>query len=106
MNRLLLWVSCLSVMLWACPEKKVEPLPAKPAEAPKPAPTPPPQPPAEAVQHADKECAAPLDPGPSSEITIGSRKATAVGSKLTFADKDADGALNLGVLGPINEDSG
>jgi Icc-related predicted phosphoesterase len=106
MNRLLFCVSCLSVLLWACPEKKAEP-PPKPVEAPKPAnPTPAPQPPAEAVPHAEKECAASLDPGPSSDLTVGTRAAKAAGSKLTFADKDADGELKLGVLGPVNEDSG
>jgi Icc-related predicted phosphoesterase len=106
MNRLLISLSCLSVMLWACPEKKAEP-PPKPVEAAKPPqPTPPPQPPAEAVPHAEKECAASLDPGPAADVNLGSRTAKAAGSKLTFTDKDADGELKLGVLGPVNEDSG
>ncbi len=103
MKRALFCVSCTAVLLWGCPEKKVEP-PPKPVEVAKP--TPPPPPPAEAVQHADKECAAPLDPGPSTDVTIGTRAAKASGSKLTFTDKDSDGTLTLGVLGPVNEDSG
>ncbi len=102
MNRILP-VLGLAVLLSACPEKKAEP-PPKPVEPAKP--TPPPQPPAEAQPRADKECAAPLDPGPTTDLTIGTRAAKASGSRLTFADKDADGALTLGVLGPMNEDSG
>src|SRR5687767_6687277 len=103
MNRLAISVLATAVMLWGCPEKKVEP-PPKPPEPVKPAP--PPQPPAEAQPQADKECAASLDPGPATEVTIGTRKATSAGSKLSFADKDADGSLVLGILGPMNEDSG
>ncbi|MBK7860440.1 MAG: metallophosphoesterase [Archangiaceae bacterium] len=103
MNRALFSVLGVTLMLWGCPEKKVE-APAKPAEPARPAN--PPQPPAEAQPRADKECAAPLDPGPASDVTVGTRTAKASGSKLTFADKDADGAFSLGVLGPMNEDSG
>jgi len=103
MNRVLLSVLGLAWLLWACPEKKVEP-PPKPPEPVKPAPKP--EPLAEVQPRADKECAAPLDPGPTTDVTIGSRAAKASGSRLTFADKDADGAFTLGVLGPMNEDSG
>jgi Icc-related predicted phosphoesterase len=53
-----------------------------------------------------KECAAPLEPAPASEVKVGDRTAQSLGYKLTFTEKDADGALVLGVLGPINEDSG
>lgn len=103
MNRVLLSVLGLAVLSWGCPEKKAEP-PPKPVEPAKP--TPPPQPLAEAQPHADKECAAPLDPGPAADVTIGTRAAKTSGSKMTFTDKDADGELKLGVLGPMNEDSG
>jgi Icc-related predicted phosphoesterase len=103
MNRISLSVLGLAVALWACPEKKAEP----PPKAPEPQkPAAPPPPPAEAQPHADKECAAPLDPGPASDLTVGTRKGTVSGSKLTFSDKDTDGVLTLGVLGPMNEDSG
>ena len=87
----------------ACTEKKVEPPPApKPVEKP----VPPPQPPPAAEPRAEKECAAPIDPGPTTEVKFGERAAKLSGARLTFADKDADGALTFGVLGPVNEDSG
>ena len=91
MNRVLLSVMGLAVMLWACPEKKTEA--PKPVEPVKPAPKPEPLP--EAQPRADKECAAPLDPGPAADVTIGARAAKTSGSKLTFADKDADGTFTL-----------
>jgi Icc-related predicted phosphoesterase len=103
MNRALVSVLGLTVLLWGCPEKKAEP-PPKPPEPVKP--VAPPQPPAEAQPRADKECAAPLDPGPSADVTVGTRAAKTSGSKMSFADKDADGTFTLGVLGPMNEDSG
>ncbi len=59
-----------------------------------------------ADQRASKECAAPLDAAAPTQVKIGERAATSTGSKLSFKDKDADGALKLGILGPINEDSG
>jgi Icc-related predicted phosphoesterase len=40
------------------------------------------------------------------ELKFGERSAKQAGARLTFADKDADGALVFGVLGPVNEDSG
>jgi Icc-related predicted phosphoesterase len=94
----------LLVGLTGCPEKKVEPTPPKPVEPVKPpvAVTPPPA----AEPRADKECAAPIDPGPVTELKFGERAAKQTGARLTFADKDADGALTFGVLGPVNEDSG
>lgn len=88
----------------ACTEKKVEAPPA-----PKPVETKPvaaPQPPPVAEERAPKECAAPLDPGPTTDIKFGDRAAKLSGARLTFADKDADGTLTFGVLGPVNEDSG
>lgn len=88
--------------LMGCPEKKVEPPPAPAPVAVKP--PPPPPPPVE--PRAEKECAAPVDPGPVTDVKFGERTAKLAGAKLTFSDKDADGALVLGVLGPINEDSG
>lgn len=93
----------LSVTLLGCPEKKVEapPPPPKPVEKPVVAPPPPaPEP------LADKECAAPIDPGPVTELKFGERAAKQTGARLAFADKDADGTLTFGVLGPVNEDSG
>jgi Icc-related predicted phosphoesterase len=93
----------LSLALTGCPEKKAEPPPAPP---PKVAVVPPPPPPPAPAPRADKECAAPIDPGPTTELTFGARAAKLSGARLAFSDKDADGALKLGVLGPINEDSG
>lgn len=65
-------------------------------------PTPPGAPPG----RPSRECAAPLDASPAAEVKLGHRTAVSTGYKLTFKDKDADGQLVLGVLGPINEDSG
>lgn len=62
--------------------------------------------PAPADGRASKECAAPLDATAPAQVKIGDRAAVSTGSKLAFKDKDADGKLNFGVLGPINEDSG
>lgn len=93
----------LSLVLSGCPEKKAETPPPPPPQAEvKPPPPPPPAP----APLADKECAAPIDPGPTTDVKLGERAAKLSGARLTFADKDADGALTLGVLGPINEDSG
>ena len=97
-------VLCVSVGLMGCPEKKVE-APKPPPEAPKEAVKPPPPPPV-AEERASKECAAPIDPGPTTELKLGERNAKLSGARLSFLDKDTDGALVLGVLGPINEDSG
>lgn len=89
-----------------CPEKKTE-APKPPPEPPKvavpavlPAVAPPP------TERAEKECAAPIDPGPTTDIKIGERAAKLSGAHLAFTDKDADGELTLGVVGPVNEDSG
>ena len=90
----------LSLGLLGCPDKKVEP---KPVEVVKPVvavPTP------VAEPRADKECAAPIDPGPVTELKFGERTAKQTGARLTFTEKDSDGALVIGVLGPVNEDSG
>ncbi|HEY0880672.1 MAG TPA: metallophosphoesterase [Archangium sp.] len=93
----------VSLGLMGCPEKKVE-APKPPPEPVKPVVVAPPPPAAEPL--ADKECAAPIDPGPAADLKFGDRAAKQVGARLTFADKDADGALVFGVLGPVNEDSG
>lgn len=95
----------VSLSFMGCPDKKPAPMAVKPAEsktapAVVTAPVVPPEP------RASKECAAPIDPGPTSELRLGSRTAQRTGARLTFSDKDVDGALVLGVLGPINEDSG
>jgi hypothetical protein len=97
-------VSALTLL--ACPEKKTEP-PKPPPEPPKPAvPAVPPATPKPPAERAEKECAAPIDPGPTSDVKVGERAAKLSGAKLTFTDKDADGELVVGLLGPINEDSG
>ncbi len=93
----------LSMTLMGCPEKKVE-APAKPVETKPVVVVAPPPPAAEPL--ADKECAAAIDPGPVVELKFGERVAKRTGARLAFTDKDADGALTFGVLGPVNEDSG
>ena len=80
-------------------EAPPQPPPLAPIVAPEP-PPPPPEP------RADAECAAPIATSPAAELKMGSRKASAAGSKLSFSDPDPDGQWTLGVLGPINEDSG
>lgn len=91
----------VSASLWGCTEKKAAPPPEppKPVEAPKP-------PPPVMEAQADPECAAPIEPGPATELKVGDRTASRAGYKLTFSDADKDGTLTLGLLGPINEDSG
>ncbi len=109
MNSLRSSLLALMVLGVACADKKETPKPpeAKPAEvkpaevkpvAVKPAPTTEPR--------VDKECGAAIDPGPVTEVTIAGRKAKISGARLQFTDADADGTLTLGVVGPINEDSG
>ncbi len=94
----------LGVFALGCPEKKVEP--PKPVEPPKKVEAPPTPPKPAEEQHALKECAAPLELGPAQELKLGDRAAKLSGYKLTFTDKDPDGQLVLGLLGPLNEDSG
>ncbi|MHB8875449.1 MAG: metallophosphoesterase family protein [Myxococcaceae bacterium] len=94
----------LAAALCGCPEKKTEVVePPKPVvvEAPKP----PPPPPAR-VDVAMKECAAPIEIAPVAAVKIGEREGKTTGYKLAFEQKKADGALVIGVLGPVNEDSG
>lgn len=100
-----------TVLSAGCHETRPDPAPvahppAAPVQnAPAPAPAPPPE-------RADAACAAPIELKPSeptpasTPVRIGSRAALRSGSRLTFTDADADGKLVLGVLGPINEDSG
>jgi Icc-related predicted phosphoesterase len=57
------------------------------------------------VPQAEVDCAAPVELGPVEEVKIGDRAAKRAGSKLTF-EGEATGKLVLGVLGPVNEDSG
>lgn len=105
-RKLALAAFAVVLVLCGCTEKQETPA-EKPAET-KPAP----QPVAEmrakpaSEERALKECAAPLEPGPAQDVTIGDRAATQAGYKLTFKDKDADGTLSFGVLGALNEDSG
>ncbi len=98
-------IALAAIVLTGCPDKK----PTEPVEAPKvatPVEAPKPLPPKENLERAVKECAAPIDIAPSAPVKVGDRAATASGYKLAFTDKDADGALVFGVLGPVNEDSG
>jgi len=62
--------------------------------------------PAAPVERATPACAAAPASGTAESLELAGRKATRTGTTLSFADADADGALVLGVLGPINEDSG
>ncbi len=64
------------------------------------------KPPEAAEPRVDKECGAPIDPGPVTDVKIAGRAARLSGARLTFTEPDADGTLTLGVVGPINEDSG
>jgi Icc-related predicted phosphoesterase len=57
-------------------------------------------------QIAAAECAGPVELAPPQQVQFGDRTATLAGYKLTFAEGGADGKLVLGVLGPLNEDSG
>ena len=109
-----LWLA-LVVLGVGCTDKKYTsaPAPAKPAETkpmaeakpaePKPESA---KPPERVEPRVDKECGASIDPGPVTEVTIAGRKAKLSGARLQFTDADADGTLSLGVVGPINEDSG
>ncbi|MBS1153000.1 MAG: hypothetical protein H6Q89_4698 [Myxococcaceae bacterium] len=103
-RRLVVALSLSSLTLLGCPDKKpaepVKPVEPKVVEAPKPKP-----PPAAEEPQALKECAAALEVAPAIDVKVGERAGKLGGYKLTFADKDAD-ALNLGVLGPVNEDLG
>lgn len=51
-------------------------------------------------------CAGHLDDGAPREVQVAGRKATIQGYRLTFHDVEPGGRLVLGVLGPLNEDSG
>jgi Icc-related predicted phosphoesterase len=57
-------------------------------------------------ERAEAICAAKPAEGTPETLSLAGRKATRNGTTLTFSEPDADGALVLGVLGPINEDSG
>jgi Icc-related predicted phosphoesterase len=96
------------LMLNGCKKEEAPAPPPPPPPAPKAevAPPPPPKPPELPVERAVKECAAPLELAPAQALKFGAREATLAGYKLTFKDKDADGVVNLGVLGPVNDDSG
>jgi len=101
-RRFVLALSLSSLALLGCPDKKpVEP--PKPVEPKVEAPKPKPQ--AADEPQALKECAAALEPAASTDVKVGERNGKLAGYKLAFGDKDAD-ALNLGVLGPVNEDLG
>jgi Icc-related predicted phosphoesterase len=102
-------VAAAGLLAWAgsigCDDKQqATPSPSQPAAVAKPAPPPPPPLPIPEPRPAI-ECAAPIDPGPITELKIGKHTAMRSGARLTFSTKDAD-SLVLGVLGPINEDSG
>jgi Icc-related predicted phosphoesterase len=102
--RVVLLAAVAGLLVFSACEQKTTPPPKvaeKPVEAPK---APPPIAAPEPL--ADKECAAPIDPGPGVELKFGDRVGKTNGARLVFGDKDADGKLSIGVLGPINEDSG
>ncbi|HZH02991.1 MAG TPA: hypothetical protein VEY30_04340, partial [Myxococcaceae bacterium] len=92
--------SCAVALTGCKKEAPPAPPPAPPPAAASAPPPPPPEP------RADPECAAALTETPAAEVQVAGRKATSTGAKLVFADADADGEWTLGVLGPINEDSG
>ena len=94
-----------ALLLNGCKKEEAPPPPPPPPPAPK-AEAPPPPPPELPVERAVKECAAPLELAPAQELKLGARAAVQTGYKLAFKEPDADGVVNLGVLGPINEDTG
>jgi len=47
-----------------------------------------------------------VDEGPTRELTIAGQKASQTGARMKIAEPTADGQLVVGVLGPVNEDSG
>ena len=51
-------------------------------------------------------CGATFSGGAKKELAFAGRVGKQDGARLTFSEPDADGRLVLGVLGPINEDSG
>jgi len=61
---------------------------------------------AETLAPNGEGCAAHLTATAAQEVKVGDRAATSTGYKLTFKDPAPGGKLVLGVLGPINEDSG
>lgn len=61
---------------------------------------------AETLAANGEGCAGHLTATAPQEVKIGDRAATSTGYKLAFKDAAPDGKLVLGVLGPINEDSG
>lgn len=104
--RLLLVSMLASTPLVGCKkEQPAAPAPEHAASAKEPVAEPEPAPEAP-VERATPACAAAPATGPAELVELAGRKATRTGTTLTFSDADADGALVLGVLGPINEDSG
>lgn len=99
-------VMIAAVLLGCAAPSAQAPTPPPPTQAPPPAA--PVATPAEtgAAEGAFSGCAANLDEGPTRELTLAGRKATQTGARLRFTDPDPDGKLVIGVLGPINEDSG
>jgi Icc-related predicted phosphoesterase len=91
-------------------ERRAEPPPpAMPAPAQaQPAPAAPAQVPAASAEEKTEApgCAVPVHGGPAEQVSIGTHKATRTGTTLAFDAPAADQPLTLGVLGPINEDSG
>jgi Icc-related predicted phosphoesterase len=110
------WLVLCSVVLCvgaAC-HGAVRPEPAPTAPPAAAAPTPPPPVAAASVPPAPPSpilpgCAAPLSTGEAADLTLGTWHATKSGSHLTLAadpnSKESKG-FTLGVLGPINEDTG
>ncbi|MDQ3263064.1 MAG: hypothetical protein M3Y59_05305 [Myxococcota bacterium] len=103
-------VMMAAVLLGCAAPSAQAPSPPVPTQAP------PPGAPAPAAATAPAEngapegafagCAANIGEGLTRELTLAGRKATQTGARLRFTEPDLDGQLVIGVLGPINEDSG
>ena len=79
-------VVCLlaALALSGCPDKKPEPEPVKAATPVAAAPKPPPPPPEAPVDRAVKECGAPIDLLPATDVKVGDRAGKSTGYKLSF----------------------
>ena len=111
----LLALSCVGAQTASAPTSSPPPADRQAAQAPEAAPDSPPAGEEDTEVASELEppdasafagCAGHLDDGAPRDVQIAGRKATLQGYRLTFRDADPDGHLVLGVLGPLNEDSG